>query len=545
MQNPKASSPSPRERRQAARAEIIRRIGALTPKARLDELLAHGDARGLVRAIPVQELYNAVVDVGLSDATEIVQLASPEQFRGFVDLAAWLRDRLDPREVVAWLRAARGEEPAEFLAKVRGLDSELLLYTLTQLVRVHDLEEDPDVDVEGVTLESADGRYLVELQVEGADQATLRSLLMDLMGDGPLEASRMLEALRWELPSELEEESLRWRSARLEDLGFPTREHAQALFAFLPPAAREPLRPTATVGGSAVVPADASVDLVEAAFRGLTDGEREQLSQEVRYLVNCALVAEGAEPGDPPAVRRVSEGARDYLRLGLEHLTQGVSDRAPEVVREHTLRKVFQVGFSLTLELKFQAERLARLPGARRHRVWMMLDEEGAAISALLGPRPRRALRVPGAEPVVFRSRHELADSAAHVTRAEAQVRVFTAWLPDDEAAAAAGLPGVSAEQALCAAVAQAVLDRSRSFRPVPSQRLAELCERLFQPGPQLRAAATESAMAALVDSVPSSDKAAAQALVRRALERLLAELGQAWATGGAIDPKAVSLPVG
>ena len=75
---------------------------------------------------------------------------------------------------------------------------------LRTLTRIHDLEESPDPHVEGVTLDSADGHFRIELLVEGQSRPRCRALLLDLMAENPLGFSRLMEALRWELPSELE-----------------------------------------------------------------------------------------------------------------------------------------------------------------------------------------------------------------------------------------------------------------------------------------------------------------------------------------------------
>ena len=100
--------PSSLEKKQARRAELVRRLSELAPKKRADALLETVDGRSLVRSIAAEDVYPTLVEVGLADASEVVQLATPEQFRTWVDLASWQRDRLDPLEVLAWLRAARG-----------------------------------------------------------------------------------------------------------------------------------------------------------------------------------------------------------------------------------------------------------------------------------------------------------------------------------------------------------------------------------------------------------------------------------------------------
>ena len=523
------------------RAELTRRLMQLAPKSRLDTLLDSTDARGLVRAVNAEDLYMTILDVGISDATEIVQLASPAQFKVFVDLAAWRKDRIDPLEVLTWLRAARGDEPEDFMEKLEAIDLELLELVLRKFVVIHDLEEDPDVNPAGVTMESPEGKYLLEFTVEGVAQHGVRVLLNDIIAKNPFEAGRLFEALRWELPTELEEQAYQFRVARLADLGFPELYEALALFTFIDPAKLEGPRPTP----GALVATEGHVDFVEAAFRGLDEKERGQVADEVRYLVNSALVAEGAEPGDPQALRKVSELARDYLTLGLEHLCGGDPGLAADQVRAHPLKRVFQLGFSLTLALKFRLDRLAREPFAKLGTRWAAFDEEVAMLDALALRRPLKALKVEGAEPVAFRSRREIAQTQARLDRVERQREVFVALagsgpsrFGDED----------TAEQRFLAAVAWAVAEGAPKLEPFPSSRLVELGERLFEgeaKAPGLRASAVEKATTAVVGRAGGPLEEEASAMVARALKRLASELGTPYLTEGRLEPTAiVGLPL-
>ncbi|MEW5743729.1 MAG: DUF6178 family protein, partial [Myxococcota bacterium] len=317
------------DKRPPARAEVVKRLGALSPKKRAEAMLDEVDGRPLVATLPAEDVYSTIIDVGLADSTELVQLSTPEQFVTYVDLASWQKDRIDPLEVLHWLRAARGDDDQAFIQKLSALDIEILELMYKKLVRIHDLEENPDVDTEGVTMETPDGKFLVEFLIDGVDEAALRRLTFDLMAHNPFELSRFLEAVRWELPTELEEAAFQFRQARLQDLGFPPLEEAVKVFAWV-----DPDKVTTPGGGVALAAAQGHVDLVSAAFRGLDDVERQNLEGEVRNLVNCVLVAEAAEPGDPAAIRQSSEYARDILDLGLEHLTGGKAEQAPQVVRD-------------------------------------------------------------------------------------------------------------------------------------------------------------------------------------------------------------------
>ncbi|MBJ6764310.1 hypothetical protein JGU66_26335 [Myxococcaceae bacterium JPH2] len=530
-----ASSPlAPRELRQ--------RLMQLSPRQRMDAILDSPDTRALVRSLPAEDLYVTIQEVGLADSTELVQLAAPAQFRTFVDLGGWKKDALAPHDVLTWLRAARGDEPEDFLRKVHALDLEVLEYLLKEFSVVHDLEENPDVNPEGMTLETPEGRYLVEIKAEGVEMSAMRALLNDLIAENPFESVRLMEAVRWELPSEMEEAAFQFRRARLSDLGFPSLEEAMSLFSRVEVGPRPQGGP-----GTALVATGGHLDYLEAAFRELSDVERMNAEDELREVANAVLVAELEDPGDLDAVRRVSETVRDSLSLGLEQLSGSDPARAGDVLRDTPMRRVFQTGFTLTLQLKFRADRLFKQPLARVEDVPLLLPEETAALEALRRKRPRRALRVAGAEPVPFRSLRELASSEAILARAEGQVAVFAALLGGAEDSArevvarfGVPLPILGVERLLAAAVAMAVLEERVHVRPVPQGRVVELGQRLFEgtpDAPRLRPSAAERALAGLEPAVPVEARQELRRMVGVALERLLSELGTAWLLEGRLDP--------
>lgn len=531
------------EKGQATRAELVRRLSELSPRARVDSMLEEVDGRALVRSIPAEDVYATILDVGLADSAEVVQLSTPEQFRTYLDLAAWSRDRMDPIEVLRWLQAGRDPDDEEAYAKKLGaLDAELIELVYKKLARVYDLEENPDANPAGITLEMPEGRFLLEFLVDGPDEAALRRLTNDLIAANPFEFARFLEAVKWELPTELEETAYQFRQSRLQDLGFPPLEEAVKLFAWVDPA--KVAVPPAAPG---LVDPSGRADYVEAAFRGLDAHERQVLEAEVRYLVNCALVAEGAEPGDPPAIRRISEQARDYLNLGLEHVCGQDPSRASDVVRDQTLKKTFQVGFSLTLQLKRQVERMASEPMAKFADTWLALDEETAALQALLRKRPLKTLKVPGAEPVPFRSRRELLDSEALLARVRAQRPVFQALLEPTPAEVVARfgarLSELTPQRILAAVVARAEVDGAYEVAPFDGGRIDALCELFFEK--TATSARLKTAVGARALGLLPGPKDELKPMIDRVLTALLADIGKQWAADGTVDPKRIfALPI-
>jgi hypothetical protein len=290
----------------------------------------------------------------------------------------------------------------------------------------------------------------------------------------------------------------------------------------------------------------AHVDQVGAAFRGLDEVERQNLASEVRYLVNCVLVAEGAEPGDPQAVRKYSEFSRDYLDLGLEHLTGGNPEHAAEAVRARPLREIFQLGFSLTLRLKRQVERLAKEVGATFGETWLALDDEATVLAALLRKRPLKALKVPGAEPVPFRSRRELNEAEALLGRVRAQRAVFAALLGPSPAQTIARfghtLAELTPQRLFAAVVARAELDGTVDAAPLDELRVTELANRIFEELAglaKLRASAGSRAVALLEQTLADSQPELTT-MVSRVLASFLNEFGASWAKEARVEAKRV-----
>ena len=418
---------------------------------------------------------------------------------------------------------------------MRSLDIEVLELIFKKLVIIHDLEEDPDVNPEGTSMEMAEGKYLLEFRIDGVDEAALRRLTYDLTTHNPFELSRFLEAVRWESTMELEEAAYQFRRARLEDMGFPPLEEAQKVFAWVDP---ETVGVKSSAAGLA--PATGYVDYVAAAFRGLDTVERQNLESEVRYLVNCVLVAENAEPGDPDAVKRLSEHARDYLDLGLEHYTGGDAEKATDVVRETTLRALFQVGFSLTLRLKRRVEKLAHEEGARFADTWLAMDEETAALQALGRRRPLKALKVAGAEPVPFRARRELVEAEGLFDRVRRQRAVLQALLGANpqETIARFGVKfsELTPQRMFAAAVAWAEIDGVIEVSTFPELKVTELAARIFDDGSSvaLRPSAGKRALQVLSEKL-AVDGTELKTMIDRVLQSFAADFGASWVKDGRV----------
>lgn len=414
----------PREEREKALApaELARaraELAAAHGKRRLDLILDARRPRALVRALPADELYFTIRDVGLADAVELVQLASPDQFKVFLDLDAWRGYAFDPVRAMPWIRAARSGaamEPlaaARWAAKLAAIDPEILFLLLRTSLRIHDLEVDEDPEFESDRfMRTPENKYVIEFMVDGTEYLAIRGILDDLYAADAFKATRLLSAIRSELESELEETALRWRDARLADLGYPSLEEALSWFAR--PAAGAP---TAEPGVPERPPGFYLAQfqrgaLLDRAAARLAPEVRERVELQIVSAANAVLVADAVDPGDPEAVRASIEAARAYLDFGLERLAGADEAAAAAALAQHPLKHVFQEGFVRVLELRWRAERIFRAGGAGRREAPLLDAPLGEALAALVAKRPRY---FPGLE--LERAEWGTPDAAAFTTR--------------------------------------------------------------------------------------------------------------------------------
>jgi hypothetical protein len=394
----------------AALAKALAGLAAARGRQRLDLILDQDDPGALVRALPADELYFTIRDIGLGDAVELVQLASAEQFRTFLDLACWVRDHVDPRRALPWLRAARSgsmDSPraaARWKAKIDKLDVELLHLALRETVRVHDLEQDPDPDlVSDRFMQTPEHKFILEFLADGAEYMAVRGLVDDLYAENPFMATRLLSSIRWDLTSELEETALRWRTGRLADLGYPSREEALSWFAR--PAARAATAPAGTPARPPgfFLTLGRTGSLLARASARLTPDEREHLELELVTAANAVLVADSVDPGDLDAVRGAVDAARAFVEMGMEEAAGLDEARAAEALATTAVKALFQRGFGRVLQLKWRAERLlasgqagsSEAPGGGQAPALLLDPPLGEMLAGLARRRP---LYFPGLE---------------------------------------------------------------------------------------------------------------------------------------------------
>jgi hypothetical protein len=360
---------------------------------RIDSLLALDDAAGAIAALAPNEIFELVHEVGFEDAQPLLEYATPEQFRGCFDLDVWNRDEPQLAAMKPWL-ASLMETGFEKVTEVwAGLDAEFRALVLQQQTVIWDVTQDegPADDNDEPIMTTPDRFFMIQLNGDDDTSRMLQHLVEDLYrGDADL-ARHTIMAARSEPAADLQEQSYRWRSGRLADLGYVDFYEALELFRPLTPdqvaigeQSQEKIVGTDDITRLPVVVAEEVLgrSFLARAIAAIEDTrEAERLETAVMVLVNKVLAAGRAKPGQTEVVRRGALYATATLSLGLETVARGDLAKATQALRSVALTRLFRVGYTVTLKL-------AKLATALAPRSLTAGSPAKELVAALCSPRP-------------------------------------------------------------------------------------------------------------------------------------------------------------
>jgi len=441
---------------------------------RIDDLVTAHDPGSAIRALPGEELYYLVRDLGSSEAMSLLAHATAEQIQVVLDFAIWESDRIAPGKADEWLAVLVEAPPAALGRWAHGIDVELLALLVRQRATIFDLslDEEPE-EPQGVLWHSPDRLFAIDVLGNPGRARVTQRLLEGLYRYSPATIPRLLVGMRSESDAELEETALRWRSGRMADLGFADRFESLQVYQELDPASvrigahlNPRLRPThgydhsarhhhnargrrggqgdSVVSGSEdddprlfaiAIMADRGSGQTPFARAVRSLGQSDD-SAELRFalatLCNRVLSADGVAPGDEQVVRQALARVWATLDLAVEFLARGDEEREGAAIRTIPLVTLHRLGVSLVGRVRRLALALRRSNpyAALSPDLDIFTAEDGNVLQSLARGRPAfpRVLESPpaaGERP--FGSLADLAIASQALERAAAAVELLRA----------------------------------------------------------------------------------------------------------------------
>lgn len=354
-------------------------LASLPPADKIELLLSDPDAVKLIRAMLPQELYWLFKGVDTADAMELLGVANPRQCVFILDMELWRGWAFEEEKAVEYLGYILNGSDEHFKELLPHLDFNLLSLFLGRELTVAGGVGDLNTDEERQTDwdHTFDDLFLIKFR-NPKHAPIIGSFLEQVCRvDNPLYVA-LMESVSAEIDTESEEECYHLKSGRLADLGFPPHDEALEIYARVNPDTFVPDT------GKVLAQTDDATSLPRTIVASNTFLEQviplvdsDLFRMELNYLINTALVADQAHLADTDYMRAVVERVYGYLNIALEQLCKGDQGKGAEILTGEHLKRLFQLGFSIVLGLKFRADRLSDASYAT-----------GKALSGLKGTRP-------------------------------------------------------------------------------------------------------------------------------------------------------------
>ena len=329
-------------------------------KQKYDLLINAQQVEKLVPQLHPQELYLTINELGAEYSTELLALASPEQLTTLLDLDCWDEDNLSPVLSLYWLQLllSTGEEKICQLA--RQMEPELLvLFLKKHLIITRGLEAFDDDDAENA--KRLEGLYDIEYFSENA--AKIIGAILKIWLDREQESYLLImEMIRSENLSVLEEEVYQTRSNRLLDLGIIPAIEAKTIYSYLDPETFKPggksdfhLEADNLQHPAALLACGSPSNLLAEILSGAVDHDS---ACELLFLVNRKMSADKIDLSETENVAETFQSTYDTLNLALEFLAGVDLDKAETIFHNTYLLRLFQLGHSLIKKQQMRGEKI-------------------------------------------------------------------------------------------------------------------------------------------------------------------------------------------
>ncbi|MBR58903.1 MAG: hypothetical protein CMH54_12905 [Myxococcales bacterium] len=358
---------------------------SLSRMGKLNAILELSSPEAFVQELPSQELHHLIHHIGIEDAGLLVPHTTPDQFRTLLDLDLWVGSEMCPERIERWIWSLDEFGPSDELARrIQQVDPELIISILARWCRIQVREtkdESPMFPHEAVVFTTPDQRYFVELVGDDAnDRFPMIYHLIGGLYQADLEqAIQLLDQITMDTPSEVEEEVLRFRNARLQDLGFVSPDEAIRMYAFTSPKkalgdlaaildgpAGSVFRHEGRPLGTALLGLGAPDNFL-ATVLGQTDcvERQEQFITAFTYLCNRSSTVRILDLSDLDRWNQEAKTIFGHLNIGLEFLAQGNHEAGGKILEKMHLLELHRVGFSVVTELSHMANTILKTLGSR------------------------------------------------------------------------------------------------------------------------------------------------------------------------------------
>jgi len=319
--------------------------------------------QGLIRKLPLVELFFTLKGSSLDLAVELLSYAKGSQIQFLFDFDCWYKDRLKPERIASWLILLFEAGEDRVLEWLAYADWDFLIAMMQRFVRIHKRPDEVDLleAYDYLPPYTLDEVYFVEFKDERLE-FYFRRMIELVRETWPETYFALMESLIWEIPAEVEERAFRFRNGRLADEGIPDYYTALEVYTYLHPKSLSKIEPGFLTGPLEeepqiplyLVPREDFQDLlINRALSNLKDPETiARLQRELAWLATKVVLVDHPVIDELKEVRQGIHKMWSGLNLGLEYLAEGNLKLASELLSRHFLEELFRVSRTALRELR-------------------------------------------------------------------------------------------------------------------------------------------------------------------------------------------------
>ncbi len=346
--------------------EAGRRLMRLPAKRRLEAIVQRPDAELVVAALPEQDFFFTVKEVGSDDCLPLLALARMNQLNHLFDLEWWQKERVAPAKALEWLERLAGASERKLLHWLYQADFELLVTLFRKWVRAATLPEDTDLleAQEYLPAHTLDDQYFWESHYPQYHD------LIDFVLKLLFEANHgfyveLINNVIWAVGVEVEEDAYRFHRGRLEDLSVPDFYDALEIYRSIRQHEIPHDKSEVATGSAPTAPPSFALalvpekDLLNRALRRIEDGRSiDAIQAELAALANKVVVADRLSLDDTAGLCIGLGKVAAYVNLGLDLKSGGEVNAAVNLLKEVHLEHLFRLGHTHAAALRNRFRRL-------------------------------------------------------------------------------------------------------------------------------------------------------------------------------------------
>jgi len=338
-------------------------------------LMLSSNSREVIQALPEEQVYQLIKDVGEKTALPVISCASPGQIQFIFDIEWWQGDKFQPQKALDWFLLLDQCEESKIVDWFLSEEFEQKVMVLQSLITVYKDDEMTDsyLGVDDLPHIDLDGIYDIFIKIPDAENP-LRKAFKLLAAEDKNVFYALLEAVIWYPITQTVEDAYRWRLTRVGEKGIPDFEEAFEVYSRLNPESLTLPVPTSKdfndeESQHPVAPYFPIFDADPSSFLGqclalLDDQQRfNNICWELVYLANKIMVADRVDPSNLETRHEVMRKGLGYINIGLEFGSGEDTAKGAKLLGSTWMQTLFQVGYGKIMQMREQAHQVIKENG--------------------------------------------------------------------------------------------------------------------------------------------------------------------------------------